>query len=138
MELFLKLQVKKITFLYFQSLSFIWDVVLAIGFICLSVLPYAYTNDIFQYKGAEWNARLFAIIMGSLLLLWFIARFFGTIIIYRYWKLLRALDGYGNDNDYWKWFFNFYQIFYIGYIYGFKCFSLRINFEIDDSGRDNS
>ncbi|CAO4365062.1 unnamed protein product [Caenorhabditis nigoni] len=88
------------THLIFLTLTFLWDVVLAIGFFFLSVLPYAYTNDILQYKGSEWNARLFGIIMGSLLLVWFVARFFATVIIYRYWKLLRALQGYGNDNDF--------------------------------------
>ena len=94
-ELFLNFNFYK-----FQTLTFLWDVVLAIGFFCLSVVPYAYTNDILQYKGSEWNARLFGIIMGSILLVWFVARGFATVIIYRYWKLLRALQGYGNDNDF--------------------------------------
>lgn len=86
-------------FAFFQTLTFLWDVVLAIGFFCLSVLPFAYTNDILQYKGSEWNARTFGIVMGSILLLWFVARFFATVVIYRYWKLLRALQGYGNGSD---------------------------------------
>ncbi|CAI2342004.1 unnamed protein product [Caenorhabditis sp. 36 PRJEB53466] len=87
------------THLIFLSLTFLWDVVLAIGFFCLSVLPYAYTNDFLQYKGSEWNARTFGIVMGSLMLVWFVARFFATVVIYRYWKLLRALEGYGNGSD---------------------------------------
>uniref|UniRef100_A0A1I7XUS4 G_PROTEIN_RECEP_F1_2 domain-containing protein n=1 Tax=Heterorhabditis bacteriophora TaxID=37862 RepID=A0A1I7XUS4_HETBA len=78
------------THLIFLCLTLFWDLAVSIGFFSLAVLPYAISNKYVQYRGQEYNARTFSVIMGSLMLLWFITRFITTVIIYRYWKILRA------------------------------------------------
>ncbi|CAI5443716.1 unnamed protein product [Caenorhabditis angaria] len=87
------------THLIFLALTFLWDIVVAAAFFCISVLPIAYTNEVLNYKGNEYNARVFGIVMGSIMIFWFVARFFATVVVYRYWKLLRALHGYGRKDS---------------------------------------
>ncbi|CAB3405597.1 unnamed protein product [Caenorhabditis bovis] len=86
------------THLVFLTLTFIYDLVLACIFFGLTIFPNAYSNHDVKFKGGHFNARTFGIVMGSLLILWFIARIFALKIIYRYWKLLRILHGYGRNS----------------------------------------
>ncbi|CAD6192058.1 unnamed protein product [Caenorhabditis auriculariae] len=82
------------THLIFLCLTILWDFLLFIGFFVVTVFPYVYSNQYLQYNGKEWNARTFAIVMGSLLLLWFVCRYFMMLTIFRFWKILRANQGY--------------------------------------------
>ncbi|CAI4232106.1 unnamed protein product [Auanema sp. JU1783] len=76
--------------LVYLCLTLIWDLLLTLSFFTMAVFPNALSGTFVNYKGKQWNARVFGIVMGCILTLWFVARFVTTVVIYRYWKMLRA------------------------------------------------
>ncbi|KIH48367.1 hypothetical protein ANCDUO_21565 [Ancylostoma duodenale] len=70
------------------------------GFFILAVYPSAKENQLISYKGAEFNGvsihldepRIFGIVMGSAMVVFFAVRIASTWIIWKYWSLLRARE----------------------------------------------
>ncbi|KAL6733487.1 hypothetical protein Aduo_004132 [Ancylostoma duodenale] len=80
------------THLIFLCLTLIWDLIMTTGFFILAVYPSAKENQLISYKGAEFNARIFGIVMGSAMVVFFAVRIASTWIIWKYWSLLRARE----------------------------------------------
>ncbi|KAK6732194.1 hypothetical protein RB195_016523 [Necator americanus] len=88
------------THVIFLSLTLAWDLIMTTGFFILAVYPSAKENKLINYKGAEFNARIFGIVMGCAMILFFVLRILTTWIIWKYWCLLRAKERQGGQKKY--------------------------------------
>ncbi|VDL71277.1 unnamed protein product [Nippostrongylus brasiliensis] len=78
----------------------LWDLIMTTAFFVLAVYPKAKENQLVDYKGAEFNARTFGLVMGSAMVLFFIIRFISTWILWKYWTLLRTRERLASDAQY--------------------------------------
>ncbi|XGW13096.1 hypothetical protein V3C99_013605 [Haemonchus contortus] len=88
------------THLVFLLLTMIWDLCMTTGFFILAVYPKAKEDQLIDYKGAEFNARTFGVVMGSLMVMFFVIRFISTWIIWKYWNLLHRRERRNSDAQY--------------------------------------
>ncbi|KHJ86684.1 hypothetical protein OESDEN_13556 [Oesophagostomum dentatum] len=70
------------------------------GFFILAVYPSAKENKLINYRGAEFNARIFGIVMGTAMIVFFVIRIVTTWIIWKYWGILRARERGGPEKKY--------------------------------------
>ncbi|CAJ0577936.1 unnamed protein product, partial [Mesorhabditis spiculigera] len=70
-------------------LSIVWLILLVLGCVALAILPYPDVNHYFQYSGSQIGARIFASVMFFILVCLCISKFMMTVIVYRYWKILK-------------------------------------------------
>ncbi|CAJ0958629.1 unnamed protein product, partial [Mesorhabditis belari] len=75
--------------LMYMIVSIAWLLALVLGCLALTVLPYPTVNNYFGYDGSQKDARIFAIVMVCVLVLMMISRIFMTIVIYRYWRIVK-------------------------------------------------
>ncbi|KAK6022804.1 hypothetical protein OSTOST_11483 [Ostertagia ostertagi] len=88
------------THLIFLCLTMIWDLCMTTGFFILAVYPKAKDDQLINYKGADFNARTFGVVMGSLMVMFFIIRIVSTWIIWKYWNLLHKRERRNSDAHY--------------------------------------